>query len=211
MKKSITMLFLLIATSLLAQSFQGKAIYKTHRKMDMKIGGQPGSTISDAQKAQFEAMMKKQFQKTFVLTFNKDASIYKEEKKLNAPAGMPVNGMKVMVMGSGGGSDVYYKNTKKNSFINKTEIMGKRFLIKDKLPKYDWKLTSETKNIGVYTCYKATYTREVERMNMTVEDGEVKEKKEKVDVVTTAWYTPTIPVSNGPGNYAGLPGLILET
>ena len=48
MKKSITMLFLLIATSLLAQSFQGKAIYKTHRKMDMKIGGQPGSTISDA-------------------------------------------------------------------------------------------------------------------------------------------------------------------
>ncbi len=210
MKKSITMLFLLITTSLLAQSFQGKAIYKTHRKMDMKIGGQPGSTISDAQKAQFEAMMKKQFQKTFVLTFDKDASIYKEEKKLNAPAGMPVNGMKVMVMGSGGGSDVYYKNTKKNSFINKTEIMGKRFLIKDKLPKYDWKLTSETKNIGVYTCYKATYTREVERMNMTVEDGEVKEKKEKVDVVTTAWYTPTIPVSNGPGNYAGLPGLILE-
>ena len=45
---------------------------------------------------------------------------------------------------------------------------------------------------------------------MTVEDGDVKEKKEKVDVVTTAWYTPTIPVSNGPGNYAGLPGLILE-
>jgi GLPGLI family protein len=29
-------------------------------------------------------------------------------------------------------------------------------------------------------------------------------------VVTTAWYTPQIPVSNGPRNYHGLPGLIME-
>ena len=210
MKKSITILSLLMVTSLMAQNFQGKAIYKTHRKMDMKIGGKGGAAISDSQKAQFEAMMKKQFQKTFVLTFDKNSSIYKEEKKLNAPAVIPKGGMNIMVMGSGGGSDVYYKNTQKKRFVNKTEIMGKRFLIKDKLPKYEWKLTNETKNIGVYTCYKATYTREIERTNMTVEDGEIKEKKEKVDVVTTAWYTPTIPVSNGPSNYSGLPGLILE-
>jgi len=114
------------------------------------------------------------------------------------------------VMGSGGGSDVYYKNVKEDSFINKTEIMGKRFLIKDKLPTYNWKLTGETKNIGVYTCYKATYTRQEERTKMDVVDGEVKEKKEKVDVITTAWYAPAIAVSNGPGNYGGLPGLILE-
>ena len=29
-------------------------------------------------------------------------------------------------------------------------------------------------------------------------------------VVVTAWYTPQIPVSTGPGEYHGLPGLILE-
>ena len=52
-----------------AQSFQGKAIYKTHRKVDMKIGGGPNSTMSDAQKAQFEAMMKKQFQKNIYFNF----------------------------------------------------------------------------------------------------------------------------------------------
>ena len=210
MKKSITILSLLMVTSLMAQNFQGKAIYKTHRKVDMKIGGKGGAAISDAQKAQFEAMMKKQFQKTFVLTFDKNSSIYKEEKKLNAPVAIPKGGMNVMVMGSGGGSDVFYKDTQKKRFVNKTEIMGKRFLIKDELPKNDWELTNETKNIGVYTCYKATYTREIERTNMTVEDGEMKTKKKKINVVTTAWYTTAIPVSNGPSNYSGLPGLILE-
>lgn len=210
MKKAITILCLLITTSLLAQNFQGKAIYKTSRKMDFKIGGQEGSTMSDERKAQMNTMMMKQFQKTFTLTFDKSSSIYKEEKKLKAPATMPSNGFNVMVMGSGGGNDVVYKNTKENRFVNKTEIMGKLFLIKDKLPKYDWKLTDETKNIGVYTCYKATYTRQEERTSMNVDDGKVTEKKEKVDVVTTAWYTPTIAVSIGPGNYTGLPGLILE-
>ena len=29
-------------------------------------------------------------------------------------------------------------------------------------------------------------------------------------VIVTAWYTPQIPVSTGPGEYQGLPGLILE-
>ena len=41
-------------------------------------------------------------------------------------------------------------------------------------------------------------------------DGEKEEKKEKVTVVTTVWYTPEIPISNGTGKHWGLPGLILE-
>jgi GLPGLI family protein len=30
------------------------------------------------------------------------------------------------------------------------------------------------------------------------------------EVTVTAWYTPQVPVSQGPGEYYGLPGLILE-
>ena len=211
MKKAVTILCLLITTSLLAQNFQGKAIYKTSRKMDLKLGGE-GSRMSEEQKAQMKAMMAKQFQKTFVLTFDKTSSIYKESKSLSSSNIKPAakGGVMIMSFGGGGGNDIYYKNTKEERFVNKTEVMGKLFLIKDKLPKYDWKLTGETKNIGVYTCYKATYTRQEEKSTMSIDDGKVTEKKAMVDVVTTAWYTPTIPVSNGPRNYSGLPGLILE-
>jgi GLPGLI family protein len=210
MKNTLTILCLFIISSAIGQNFQGKAIYKTHMKMDLKLGGSEGRTMSDEEKEKMNAMMMKQFQKTFVLTFDQTSSIYKEDKSLKAPVVAPSNGMNIMVMGDGGGNDVLYKNTKDDRFVNKTEIMGKLFLIKDKITKYDWVLTSETKNIGVYTCYKATYTRQEERTHMNVENGEVTEKKEKVDVVTTAWYTPAIPVSNGPSNYSGLPGLILE-
>ena len=30
------------------------------------------------------------------------------------------------------------------------------------------------------------------------------------EITVTAWYTPQIPVSNGPAEYWGLPGLVLE-
>ena len=209
MKNTITILCLFLVQTFIGQNFQGKAVYKTSRKMNINIGGGSRNTMSDEQKAKMNARLMKQFQKTFVLTFDKTSSMYKEEKNLKAPVTRQGGNM-VMVMGNGGGNDVVYKNVKENRFVNKTEIMGKLFLIKDELPKYDWKLTGETKNIGIYTCYKATYTREEERTNMSVEDGEVTEKKKKVDIVTTAWYAPSIPVSNGPGNYNGLPGLILE-
>lgn len=209
MKNLFTLLCICIGLSVTAQNFQGKAIYKTHRKINLKLDGPNGTTLSDENKAQMDAMLMKQFQKTFTLDFNRSESVYKEQKKLGAPE-KPTKGMNIMIMGSGGGSDVLYKNTQEKKFINKTEIMGKLFLIKDQLPNYNWELSSETKNIGIYTCYKATYTREIERTTMDVVDGEVKEKAEKVTLVTTAWYTPQIPVSNGPGSYAGLPGLILE-
>ncbi|PIX11440.1 MAG: GLPGLI family protein, partial [Flavobacteriaceae bacterium CG_4_8_14_3_um_filter_31_8] len=149
---------------------------------------------------------------TFFLEFDKTTSSYKEEEKLNAPNPQAnVGGMQVIsVFGGGGSGSAYFKNLKEKRFVSKTEIMGKTFLIKDSIPNYQWQLTSETKNIGNYTCYKATFSKDVENISMTVENGETKQTKKTETITTTAWYTPQIPISNGPTIYHGLPGLILE-
>ena len=44
----------------------------------------------------------------------------------------------------------------------------------------------------------------------TTKAGEEKQDTPQKTTEVTAWYTPQIPVSHGPGRYWGLPGLILE-
>ena len=116
----------------------------------------------------------------------------------------------IMMIGGDSGSDILYKNILEKRMANKTELMGKVFLIKDNLVTYDWKLTGETKNIGNYTCYKAVFEKEEESIEINMIDGDVKEEKVLKKRTLVAWYTPDIPISNGPRDYGGLPGLILE-
>lgn len=200
-----------LTTSVIAQDFQGVATYKSKRKMDIQMDST--QMESDMQKQMME-MLKKQFEKTYKLTFNKEESLYKEEEKLEAPN---TSGMQIVIAGAGG-SDILYRNVKEQRYTNQNELMGKVFLIQDKLKPRDWVLGSETRNIGDYTCYKATTTREQEvresRMRINGEHDKEEEEVEaepKMETITiTAWYTPQIPINSGPGNYHGLPGLILE-
>ena len=209
MKKSIfyfTIAFLFVLGKFYAQDFQGIATYKSHTKVDVKLDS---SQMGGDMHAKMLEMLKKQFEKTYKLTFNQEESVYKEEEKLESPK---PQGM-VMVMVDTGGSDVLYKNTKENRYTSQNESFSKIFLIQDELKKIDWVLGSETKNIGDYTCFKATFKREVEVVESGISIYNDKEFDENATVEEreiVAWYTPQIPVSNGPGNYHGLPGLILE-
>lgn len=210
MKTFLSILILLVTGTINAQNFQGKAIYKTSSKSNIKFGeNQKG--VTDKMQEELQKRLQKMNQKTFILEFDKFTSTYKEDIKLKAPKPqLGKNTFNVISIGGGSNGDVYFKNTKENRFVNQTEIMGKRFLVKDKLPVYTWELSSETKNIGTYTCYKATHTKEVEKIKMSIINGESVKNKTKETIITTAWYTTTIPVINGPKNYQGLPGLILE-
>lgn len=201
-------LCLSITKSSLSQDFSGRATYKTHHKSSIKLDSTMMAS-NPGLKAQLEASMKKMFQKTFTLDFTNSESIYKEVQELDGPTAPQLNGVNV-VFASGGGTDVLFKSLKEKRMASKVDLMGKIFLIKDELVNYDWEMTGETKNIGKFTCYKAIFKEEKEQMRLEMNDGELNEEKVKVTITINAWYTPDIPVSNGPKNYWGLPGLILE-
>ncbi|WP_046743791.1 GLPGLI family protein [Kordia zhangzhouensis] len=208
-KSIIVFVFVLMNAFLNAQDFQGVATYKTNMKMDLKIDslGQKQGIDKEMQE-KLNEMLQKQFQKEYKLTFNTTESVYKEEEKLAAPSPQAA-GMQVMVMG-GSESAILYKNTKDKRFANAQEILGKKFLVKDKLEKQEWNLEKETKFIGQYQCYKATRTIEVERITSSSVNEATTEETKKETTTITAWYTPEIPVNAGPDMYWGLPGLILE-
>lgn len=187
-----------------AQDFQGVATYKSHRKFDFKDGdSKKNSSLSPGIQKQLEDQLRQQSQQEYILNFNRNESTYKKNETLAAP--VPSRGSITITISDG--SDVRYKNLKEQRFTNQTEVYGKQFLIKDSLKGQKWELLNETKNIGQYTCFKAQYKEEVEVRKFTEENGMESVTEEKV---TTAWYTPQIPISNGPSNFSGLPGLILE-
>lgn len=207
-----------IATAF-AQDFQGMAVYESKTSMeDVKLDNKE---ITPEMKKMIEERMKQMFEKTFILRFDKVASIYQEDEKLDAP-GQDAGPFKMISSFAGGGKQ--YKNIKEKKFLNEKEIFGKEFLIDDSLPQIKWKMENETKKIGNYTCYKATAvipTDESNLMNFRPKKGMDEEKAQKTtnfmdavempkEITVTAWYTPEIPVSQGPGTYWGLPGLILE-
>ena len=199
----------LMTVSIFAQDFSGRATYRTHRKSSIKLDSTTMASSPGIQE-QLEAQMRKMFQKTYSLDFTKSKSVYKEVQELDAPNAPSSNGVMIMVQGSNGSNDVLYKNISENRMANKKELMGKVFLIRDNLVAYDWELMGETKNIGNYTCYKAKFEIEEEDIQINMIDGEVKEEKVTKKRTLVAWYTPEVPISNGPSNYGGLPGLILE-
>jgi GLPGLI family protein len=220
----ICLLILFISTTTFAQQdFQGKAYYFSKTSVDMSNFG--GREMSPDMKKQIAERMKSMFEKVYVLTFNKEESSYKEEEMLEAPG---QRGFRMMMGSFTGGA--LYKNVKGLQLLQEQEFFGKQFLIKDSLPKLEWKLGSETKQIGKYMCFKATAVKKVDeldfrsmrrRNNSENENSEkakdstdVKDPMDEVEVpkeiVVTAWYTPQIPINQGPGEYWGLPGLILE-
>lgn len=203
--------------------FQGKAYYSSKSTMDLSRFSR-GGQMSEQQKKQMEERMKPFLEKTFILTFNKEESIFKEDEKLSAPsAGGGGRGFGFMSSFSSGPQ---YKNIKNKIFIQDQEFFGKQFLIKEEMTPFNWKMEAETKQIGKYTAFKATVLipdadlnwmrveppRRGDNRNETESDTatneELVEEPKMVEVI--AWYTPMVPVSQGPGEYWGLPGLILE-
>lgn len=218
--KLATILFFVITTSVIrAQNdFQGKAYYQTKTSIDLSNFG--GRQLSEERKKQIAERMKSSLEKTFILTFNQLESLYQEDAKLETPG--QGSSMWSSMMNSNIGEQ--YKNVKTQKTLKEQEFMGKQFLITDSLQKLDWKLGTETKIIGQYTCFKAIAIKKADGFDFSSFRSIPKNNKQKDstnnshketedipnEILVTAWYTPQIPINHGPGGYWGLPGLILE-
>jgi GLPGLI family protein len=219
MKKTIFLLSILFFPALIfSQNFQGIAYYVSQTSMKNFSISSPDMTPEMNEK--MRENMKKAFEKTYILSFTNFESLYQEEEKLNAPKPSSSN-IKVEVAFSGGGNrSKYYKNLKTKKYLNEAEIFDKEFLIDDDLEVFNWTMVNEQKMIGNYTCYKAQIVipvtaeekKEFEEFKIKKEEGKTNFfiPMEPKDKIIEAWYTLDIPIPNGPREYWGLPGLILE-
>lgn len=196
------------------EEFQGQAYYFSKSKMEL---GSWGARMSEEQKKQVSERLKNRLEKTYILTFNKEESFFDEQDKLDAMSGATDSWGKNFVPGD------QYKNVKTNTQIQNQEFYGKNFLVKDILQPMEWELGTETKKIGQYTCFKATTSIPTDELtwfdfswsklkasNSKKTDSINGDNREIKMTDVEAWYTLQIPVSHGPMEYWGLPGLILE-
>lgn len=76
-------------------------------------------------------------------------------------------------------------------YLKESDLGVKKFLIKDQIPDYKWKITREKADIAGYKATKA--------------EGVMMDS-----IPVIAWYASDIPVKDGPANISGLPGLIVK-
>lgn len=95
------------------------------------------------------------------------------------------------------GNDEFYYGIEDSLNIRKKNFLNEEFYIIDNIIP-DWTITNEFKMIDNYKCYKATTEKSV-----------IIKEKVKIHTVT-AWFCPEVPISFGPKEFRGLPGLIFE-
>lgn len=91
-------------------------------------------------------------------------------------------------------SHMYYNNMlvdiKQKQQITQKEVSDGTFLLVDSLPNLKWKMTTETRNILGFECYKAT-------------------AKFQDSIILVAYYTTQLQAPIGPESINGLPGTVL--
>lgn len=180
MKRIIAMLFAAILYQCAAaQVKEGKIVYEEKIDVYRRI---------PKENEQMKAMMPQFRTNKYALLFADNKSLYQKQEEEADLSEQPQGGI---VMRFGGAENIYYKDFTASKSVEKRDLMEKEFIVEDSIRNISWKLVDgETKTILGHVCKKAT--------------GKTERGSELV-----AWYAEDIALSSGPGQFSGLPGLIL--
>lgn len=200
---------LLVGLPLLASGQSGTVRYDQATKFDIKLPPEM------ARNPQVMANMPKAMVRPMQLRFTPEAAVFGAAPVAPQAAGSAgevrvIGGGAMMVRevpmdmiraegasmaffgGGGGPGDAVagaFTNLSDGSYVEVREFLGRTFRIPEARPSFAWKLTGEAASFLGYPVYQAIAKQD----STTLE----------------AWFTPDIPVSAGPAQYGGLPGLIL--
>lgn len=193
MTKNILIALLFCFGTVVSQS-NGRVTYKAYFSESKATEELRSKNLMRYQEYLDEEMMAKML--IFNLDFNENESLFYLSKSLIPE--IENQERKKYVTGMFYGYDKIYVNRAKDELVEQLYYYFGTLLKVRKAGFIKWNLTNETKEIGGYKCYKATYTY--------IQKWRGREFPWKV----VAWYSPEIPLPYGPIRYSGLPGLILE-
>ena len=131
----------------------------------------------------------------YELIYNDTRSIYKPVDKLYEGDSDGEYQIAQMLAGY-----YFFKDIVTKEKMEQSEIGSSKFYVIKEFEEYKWEISSETKIIDGYTCYKATSYKE--------DYSELRGRVNKF--FPTVWFAPSIPAPFGPYGLDGLPGLVLE-
>jgi len=184
MKNVFVLFAFLLSLNLTAQQTEGTIYYTQSIKLDIELpeGQEHLRDLIPSSSDQNKA-----------LYFTADKSMYKDGEGANGVTEINQESegteMQVKIV-SGSADNRLLKDLADNKMVDQRDFLGKKFLIKGDITEMKWKITGEQKKILDFVCQKAQFTKD--------------------SMTTIAWFTPQIPISNGPDVYGQLPGMILE-
>ena len=192
MKNIFILLFACLAITLQAQKSTEFVEVTYELRMDMDA-----ETVIQNVPQQYRAQVADQIRQeladgikiNYILKTNGQESTYEMVEKISN-AQSPVGMITQQIMSQDKG--VFYKDLKEGTFLKPYDVMGTKYLVKDKLPEYTWEITRENEEIAGFNTRKA-----MGQYNDTIS--------------AKAWFTPKITIKDGPDRTWGLPGLILKS
>lgn len=187
MKKIILSIILFSCNNLFSQNTINKVTYK--------VGRYNSNYSNDTHKKNENTPFDVELNiLTFHLYYNNEISLFSPVDGLNKNNDFEAKSARIMA------GNLCYKNNRTMEKIEQIESFDEIYNVAKPFEEYLWEITSETRKINGYICYKAKTKKRMHN-----------ELRQSSSIFTPeAWFCPEIPSTFGPKGLDGLPGLVLE-